>query len=80
MNWKQILNLASQVFGINNLVFIWYLIEIYLFFRMGVEENIALTEVTDENRETFVEVIDKLRTELGTCLGDGLMQGMDVSC
>ena len=47
---------------------------------MGVEENIALKEVTDENRETFVEVIDKLRTELGTCLGDGLMQGMDVSC
>ena len=47
---------------------------------MGVEENIALTEVTDEKRETFVEVIDKLGTELGTCLGDGLMQGMDVSC
>ena len=39
----------------------------------------ALTKVTDINRNEFVDAINKLRANGGTCLGDGLMKGMDVS-
>ena len=38
-----------------------------------------LTKVDDTNRQEFVDVINKLRPNGGTCLGLGLMKGMDVS-
>ena len=39
----------------------------------------VLTKVSDNNREEFVSVLDRLNANGGTCLGTGLMKGMDVS-
>ena len=38
-----------------------------------------LTKVTDNNRNDFVNAINSLKANGGTCLGTGLMRGMDVS-
>ena len=38
----------------------------------------TLTRVDESNRNEFVNVINNLRPEGGTCLGLGLMKGMDV--
>ena len=38
-----------------------------------------LTPVSDSNREQFASVINNLKADGGTCLGTGLMKGMDVS-
>ena len=38
-----------------------------------------IIELTDQNREEFVHTIDSLKADGGTCMGDGLMKGMDVS-
>ena len=37
-----------------------------------------LTNVTDSNRDSIADIIDNLKMHGGTCLGNGLMQGMDV--
>ena len=39
----------------------------------------ALTKVTDANRDSFINTIYGLNPNGGTCLGLGLMKGMDVS-
>ena len=44
----------------------------------SAQENKPLTEVTSENRNVFVDVINSLKVGGGTCLGLGLMKGMDV--
>ena len=38
-----------------------------------------IVKVTDSNREVFASVINSLIANGGTCLGTGLMKGMDVS-
>ena len=43
----------------------------------SMDKNI--TKVEDSNRQDFVDVISNLLPKGGTCLGDGLMKGMDVS-
>ena len=35
-------------------------------------------EVTDSSRDVFVNAINNLKPDGGTCLGDGIMKGMDV--
>ena len=35
-------------------------------------------EVTDSSRDVFVNAINNLNPDGGTCLGDGIMKGMDV--
>jgi hypothetical protein len=37
-----------------------------------------ITKVTDSNRQEFINTINALNPNGGTCLGDGLMKGMDV--
>ena len=37
-----------------------------------------ITKVTDINRQEFINTINALAPNGGTCLGDGLMKGMDV--
>ena len=37
-----------------------------------------MTKVTDSNRQELINIINGLNTNGGTCLGDGLMKGMDV--
>ena len=44
----------------------------------SAQENKPLTKVTSENRNVFVDVINALKVGGGTCLGLGLMKGMDV--
>ena len=34
--------------------------------------------MNDTTRDTFVNAINRLRAKGGTCLGDGLMKGMDT--
>ena len=34
--------------------------------------------MNDTTRDTFVNAINRLRADGGTCLGDGLMKGMDT--
>ena len=38
-----------------------------------------ITKVNDNNRQDFINAINGLIPKDGTCLGDGLMKGMDVS-
>ena len=38
----------------------------------------SLTRVDENNRNDFADVINNLRPDGGTCLGSGLMKGMDV--
>ena len=38
-----------------------------------------LAKITDANRDIFVDAINGLKPKGGTCLGTGLMRGMDVS-
>ena len=38
----------------------------------------SLTRVDENNRNDFADVINNLRPQGGTCLGSGLMKGMDV--
>ena len=38
----------------------------------------SLTRVDESNRNAFVDTINNLRPNGGTCLGSGLMKGMDV--
>ena len=42
-------------------------------------EDMPLTKITDSNRQTFVNAIERLNPNGGTCLGNGIMKGMDVS-
>ena len=42
-------------------------------------EDMPLTAITDSNRQTFLNKIESLRPNGGTCLGNGIMKGMDVS-
>ena len=48
-------------------------------FSYGTSIDLPLTEVADNNRKKFLDAIDILRANGGTCMGDGLMRGMDVS-
>ena len=62
---------------------VFFLKEIICNFRSSTtggsaQENKPLTEVTSENRNVFVDVINSLKVGGGTCLGLGLMKGMDV--
>ena len=43
----------------------------------SIDKNI--TKVNDSNRQDFINAINGLIPKDGTCLGDGLMKGMDVS-
>ena len=49
------------------------------FFSGNIKEDQKLVDVNDSNREDLIDVIDSLKIDGGTCLYDGLMQGMDVS-
>ena len=40
--------------------------------------DVSLRAVNDTTRDTFVNAINRLRADGGTCLGDGLMKGMDT--
>ena len=42
----------------------------------SMDKNI--TKVDDSNRQEFIDTINDLLPNGGTCLGDGLMKGMDV--
>ena len=42
-------------------------------------EDMPLTAITDSNRQTFLDRIYSLNPNGGTCLGNGIMKGMDVS-
>ena len=42
-------------------------------------EDMPLTAITDSNRQTFLNKIESLNPNGGTCLGNGIMKGMDVS-
>ena len=48
-------------------------------FENSASRDKALTKLTENNRQEFVNVIDRLKPDGGTCLGKGLMKGMDVS-
>ena len=48
-------------------------------FSSGATKGKNLTKVDDNNRKDFVKVINDLKPNGGTCLGLGLMKGMDVS-
>ena len=48
-------------------------------FENSASRDKALTKLTEKNRQEFVDVIDRLKPNGGTCLGKGLMKGMDVS-
>ena len=50
-----------------------------LFFSGDINEDQPLVNVNDYNRDDLIDVIDGLEIKGGTCLYDGLMQGMDVS-
>ena len=49
------------------------------FYSSSTAEDVKLTEVTDSNRVSIAQVINNLNPNGGTCLGDGIMKGMDVS-
>ena len=48
-------------------------------FSTDTSINQDLKKVTDNNRNDFVNAINSLEAKGGTCLGTGLMRGMDVS-
>ena len=48
-------------------------------FRDVASEIQSLQKVTNENRNIFVNAIDDLDAEGGTCLGEGLKQGLIVN-
>ena len=48
-------------------------------FSSAASKDKDLTMVDDNNRQDFVKVINDLKPNGGTCLGLGLMKGMDVS-
>jgi calcium-activated chloride channel regulator 4 len=48
-------------------------------FSSAASKDKDLTKVDDNNRQDFVKVINDLKPNGGTCLGLGLMKGMDVS-
>ena len=50
-----------------------------MFFSGDIKEDQKLVDVNDSNRDDLIGVIDGLKIDGGTCLYDGLMQGMDVS-
>ena len=50
-----------------------------VFFSGDINEDQKLVDVNDSNRDDLIGVIDGLQIKGGTCLYDGLMQGMDVS-
>ena len=50
-----------------------------IFFSGDINEDQKLVDVNDSNRDDLIGVIDGLQIKGGTCLYDGLMQGMDVS-
>ena len=43
-----------------------------------IPEDISLRAVNDTSRPTFVTAINHLKAKGGTCLGDGLLKGMDT--
>ena len=45
----------------------------------STEVVVDLKEVIDSNRDEFVQAINDLDPNGKTCLGDGIMKGMDVS-
>ena len=45
----------------------------------STEVVVDLKEVIDSNRDEFVQAINGLKPGGGTCLGDGITKGMDVS-
>ena len=51
---------------------------INILFSSSVYEDMKLTNVTDSNRDSIADIIGNLKMHGGTCLGNGLMQGMDV--
>ena len=48
-------------------------------FSDSASQDKALTKLTESNRQDFVDKIGSLKPNRGTCLGKGLMKGMDVS-
>ena len=50
-----------------------------IFFSGDINEDQKLVDVNDSNRDDLIDVIDSLKIDGGTCLYDGLMQGMTVS-
>lgn len=48
-------------------------------FSSSTSEDKSLTAVTDNNRQAFIDAINRLKADGGTCLGAGLITGMDVS-
>ena len=53
---------------------------IVLIFSSDVVTNKRLTNITSESiRDDLVKIIESLKADGGTCLGDGLKNGMDVS-
>ena len=48
-------------------------------FSDSASQDKALIKLTESNRQDFVDVIGSLKPNGGTCLGKGLMKGMDVS-
>ena len=47
-------------------------------FSSSASTDKTLTRVDENNRNDFADVINNLRPDGGTCLGSGLMKGMDV--
>ena len=44
----------------------------------SISEDVSLRAVNNSTRQTFVNAINGLNANGGTCLGDGLMKGMDT--
>ena len=49
-----------------------------ILFSTDLDEDLKLTIVNDTNRDSIADIIGNLKMHGGTCLGNGLMQGMDV--
>ena len=47
--------------------------------RSRTEVMVPLKEVNETSRDKFVSAINSLNPGGGTCLGNGIMRGMDVS-
>ena len=47
--------------------------------RTNTGVPVDLKEVNDATRDEFVDAIKSLNPGGGTCLGNGMMRGMDVS-
>ena len=54
-------------------------IDFYKISRNAAKELMSLQKVSDGNRNNFISAIDGLDADGGTCLGEGLKQGLIVS-